>query len=608
MKAVKTLLVIVLCCIHSAVGIGWIWGIQPIMEGESLKGGENVCTYKAYKNERSTTSCGFLWWKTCSSYKMVIIDMYKCCPGWASEDGKGCKMPLCAGLWNPLACKRNEGYVKYKDGRTVQNSGGECVKNNTCGNCNIGYYSGNGYCWACTMIDKCNIPICEHAGDSSCEYCEGEYSAEYGAYAYTRFIDGGKTCRQACSWRKGSRCYPGNCSDTTISSCKCLNGFSGPDCDQIIDEVSILENHIKLTAGLEIVEAPPNMNSSDPQPTTWTNQKLNNLRAHATLKGNFKKILPEYPYLPISKLQSSNVSKVGITHGKIQLDLYRGGDILTVKQKCGNGNNQPVPENFVCEGDFVLNDWEPFKHQDRIQFTVEATNGGYVLFKNWDNSQQMEKYNMTGKTKQSSFSIVFDFQEPVHCRELSNSCSSEPIIVPDVTNTSLFRVAWSGWQDTDSGISTYEIEVFQLIPDGKISDVTKLKHGDKVAGTPGPFDSSISETNISIKMAGVYAILLRAVDKAGNRKSSRRIMIFDNVSNVKIMNDPSKVTSASKETNYTWITTPCETIHIEWFNRFANKEHERSGWLNSVQKVNEVDIVLDDNEGERQINRKDNIH
>ena len=36
---------------------------------------------------------------------------------------------------------------------------------------------------------------------------------------------------EACSWRSGSRCYPGTCSDTTTNSCQCSEGFSGADCD-----------------------------------------------------------------------------------------------------------------------------------------------------------------------------------------------------------------------------------------------------------------------------------------------------------------------------------------------------------------------------------------
>lgn len=41
-------------------------------------------------------------------------------------------------------------------------------------------------------------------------------------------------CLETCSWRADSkRCYPGTCSKEIATSCKCLDGFGGPDhnCD-----------------------------------------------------------------------------------------------------------------------------------------------------------------------------------------------------------------------------------------------------------------------------------------------------------------------------------------------------------------------------------------
>ncbi|KAK3611479.1 hypothetical protein CHS0354_039090, partial [Potamilus streckersoni] len=363
--------------------------------------------------------------------------------------------------------------------------------------------------------------------------------------------------------------------------------------------------HLRLTAGLDTLESPPTVSSQYVQPTLWTNLKLRNLRIHAIMRGNFKKDLKQF--VPPKYIVSA---KVGITYGKVQLDLYRGGNRLasSYRHECQPGNDNPQMENFTCEHNFNVFDWEPFQHQDRILFTAEVTNGGHVLFVNYDKLMQVEKYNLTGVTKQSYFSIIFDYQEPFHCREVLGNCSSEPFIVPDVTNTSFFQVAWYGWNDTDSGIHTYEIEVFQLIPNGNVSHITKLKHGDKVPGNPGPLDSSVSEANISISAVGEYSVVLTAFDKAGNRKSSRRVLIFDNISAVEKTNDTTKVTSASKETNYKWITEQREFVRVEWNNRFSNKAYEGNGWLNSVEKVNEVDSILDDNEGERQIKSKNNVH
>ncbi|KAL3871814.1 hypothetical protein ACJMK2_039786, partial [Sinanodonta woodiana] len=564
--------------------------------------GNHVCSYIGYKTEQNIISNCLLLATTCSTYVRVTVTLYRCCDGWDAAGGTECKFPLCAGNRNPSACNVNEGYVKYRNGSIVQNSGGTCVAPNLCENCNLGYYPNNGNCRACTMINNCNIPRCAQSSDTTCEYCEGEYTSEYGTYAYTRFLDGGKTCRQACSWREGSRCFPGNCSDTTNSSCKCLDGFTGRDCSQIFHETSILVRYMRLTAGLDRVESPPIGSDRDNQLTSWTNLKPRNTQIHVIMGGNFRKDLNQY--VPPKYIVST---KVGITYGKVQLDLYRGGNKLATSyiHECQPGIDNPQPDNFTCEHNFSVSDWEPFQHQDRIQFTAEVTNGGHVVFVNYDKQMQVEKYSLTGVTKRSNFNIVFDYQGPDHCRELASNCSSEPLIVPDVTNTSIVQVSWCGWQDTVSGISKYEIEVFQLILNG---DKTQLIHGDKVPGSPGPLDSSISEANISLSNVGAYAVVLIAFDRTGNRKASRRILIFDNISALEIKNDPSKVTSASRETNYRWVTEPRKFVHVEWKNRFSNTVYEENGWLNSVEKLYEIPSVLDDNEGERQIERKKNVH
>ena len=42
---------------------------------------------------------------------------------------------------------------------------------------------------------------------------------------------------EACSWRPGSRCYPGACNNTTTDSCQCIEGFTGPDCDTSMSNI-----------------------------------------------------------------------------------------------------------------------------------------------------------------------------------------------------------------------------------------------------------------------------------------------------------------------------------------------------------------------------------
>ncbi|CAH1259452.1 Hypp2286 [Branchiostoma lanceolatum] len=51
----------------------------------------------------------------------------------------------------------------------------------------------------------------------------------YGGYRYPTYPSA--TCTQLCSWRPDSKfCYPGNCTDSTPSSCTCAPGFSGNNC------------------------------------------------------------------------------------------------------------------------------------------------------------------------------------------------------------------------------------------------------------------------------------------------------------------------------------------------------------------------------------------
>ena len=59
-------------------------------------------------------------------------------------------------------------------------------------------------------------------------------------------------------------------------------------------------------------------------------------------------------------------------------------------------------------------------------------------------------------------------------------------------------------------------------------------------------------------LPGVYAVVLTAVDNAGNHQTARRFLIFDNVNVVSINTAEDKVlvvNSAAENTSYTWLTS-----------------------------------------------------
>jgi len=61
---------------------------------------------------------------------------------------------------------------------------------------------------------------------------------------------------------------------------------------------------------------------------------------------------------------------------------------------------------------------------------------------------------------------------------------------------------------------------------------------------------------------GVYTVLLAVEDNAGNAEVARRFLVFDNKNVVTINSDDDKqmrMTSAAKNTSYTWVTSLQDT-------------------------------------------------
>ena len=69
----------------------------------------------------------------------------------------------------------------------------------------------------------------------------------------------------------------------------------------------------------------------------------------------------------------------------------------------------------------------------RLNFTVFATNGGYVSVYDRENNSRIDRYDVSGKTESNVFEIRFDTEEPDHCMIENLNCISQPLVVPDVT-------------------------------------------------------------------------------------------------------------------------------------------------------------------------------
>ena len=106
----------------------------------------------------------------------------------------------------------------------------------------------------------------------------------------------------------------------------------------------------------------------------------------------------------------------------------------------------------------------------------------------------------------------------------------------------------------------------------------------------------------------MYAIHLTATDKANNQKSSRRLVLYDNISQVSYL--PNKITrieTASASTNYTWVSEDTNIILAKWTERFRNSRHDSNRWLTKVSPYPGIEDLYDDHRGKRTIGEVPNV-
>lgn len=117
------------------------------------------------------------------------------------------------------------------------------------------------------------------------------------------------------------------------------------------------------------------------------------------------------------------------------------------------------------------------------------------------------------------------------------------------------------------------------------------------------------QKQFNLSSAGLYSIHLTANDKAGNYKTTRRFVLYDNNSHVShnpFMN--SRVETATKNTNYTWIVDNTTPIYVTWKGRFRNALHHHNKWLNKISPSHGISEPYDDYTGVTNVNYIKNVY
>ncbi|XP_053388676.1 uncharacterized protein LOC128551785, partial [Mercenaria mercenaria] len=297
---------------------------------------------------------------------------------------------------------------------------------------------------------------------------------------------------------------------------------------------------------------------------------------------------------------------IGIADMQIVITLERGADKgeWTISGECSNFDENC--DKSVNEPIRTIPQWKKvfngnFNHNDRIKFRVSAKNGGKVFYEDRSANKPYpeRQYLLNGIATEEVLFIGFDVLPPVHCFEQSNDCTQDALTATDFLTQPMVTVQWDGWTDNDSGIDRYEFLIYYLVAK---TPGAQLTNGESL----DPISSNQSSITLDLKDPGPYSIEITVFDRAGNYKTARRIVFFDNASVVNLSGEKPRIVQAQENG---WINKYSDTVDVVWPGRFRNIRHSNGEWLNDVHKNDHVSRDLDDREGRssRTVEKIDNI-
>ncbi|XP_046570898.1 uncharacterized protein LOC124279138 [Haliotis rubra] len=185
-------------------------------------------------------------------------------------------------------------------------------------------------------------------------------------------------------------------------------------------------NTLKVTGpGLDKVEAPDNPNEGAPQEESWTN--INDTRT-IYYKFETKFIMTATPPHRHAYVEGF---AVGIIKAKATFEVTRNNSVImsTVRPCNGSSKTAPHQSKLTCEEDVSAETFLslPVESGDIMEFTFEATNGGYVKVRNKE-SGILVTYYYEGKTQINRYILGFDFIDPHHCSvDVEENCTEDMI-------------------------------------------------------------------------------------------------------------------------------------------------------------------------------------
>ncbi|CAH1783330.1 unnamed protein product, partial [Owenia fusiformis] len=335
----------------------------------------------------------------------------------------------------------------------------------------------------------------------------------------------------------------------------------------------------------------------------------------------WKTIFQNFPRPTFPDNYKIETFRLGITASSGRLFLERDGMThpSDVSMACEiEPDDSPRQDTVTCNFTEAL-PWGQFKHNDRVQFTVSATNGGYLGYFNPEPSvNETQRKYYSGNSRNNDALFIFDTVNPYHCSSTSSCSDALMEFGKDIRKVGV-NISWTGWKDDLSGIREYDIDIY-LTQQNRSS----LRENHPAKKTFQKWTLGDPIPSFTPEIAGTYSIVLTAVDNtghggsSGNVETARRLFIYDNNSVVDtVQHKPLKPISASQ--NFTSGNSTSnkmchwqhnlqdesgkgESVVFEWTDRFINRYHHMNKILGAVDNYQEREILpeYDDfDEGER---------
>ncbi|XP_033102159.1 uncharacterized protein LOC117105199, partial [Anneissia japonica] len=407
-------------------------------------------------------------------------------------------------------------------------------------------------------------------------------------------------CKRLCSWRSDSRsCFPGRCAPSN-KKCICDTDFDMDDnCMKIavpptVSNCSILLQHDNgfnrvITSNIPCQRSPIS--------TIYSSIQGNGFLVNwQTL---FSATEYSFPYYV-------NDFSVGVTSAIVNWHIERGDiTIYSGEIDCSLNHNEddPNPDTHVCTRYEQLMD--NLQNNDKLIITASSTNGGFIRLNNYDYSMVgtiREPVYYEGKTVTRYLTVTVDNEAPTHCSvnvTSDTTCIGYALDIGDpYTTSSEQKVKWSTWVDHISGLTatSYDCRICKMVENndvlsfnGTCYSLYHLKIGNYY------------EADFELTSPGVYCTLLTVSDFAGNVRHARRCLVFDDQSEISIVDDkPMELVVDGEKLNLlesdAWTSTD-KIIRVSWQGHFVNQLHIDQSMLHAIETNNDVINKAYDSDG-----------